>query len=251
MSREGSRPRGGYIAIARAIFDHPLFQSDEPYSYFEAWLWLLRTANWKPGGHRTKHAVFHAERGQLCITQRELAKAWRWPKTNVDRCLKKMLEESMIKIEVAKPGPKSGAINKDAVGYPKMRITVCNYNKYQGEPKWLKNQHVGQHPDQKQFKIPGLGAENCSEPIKTIENHKSPSVGEGRINEPRPAQGAKRIESGEVEVWWNYGTEPWIKAANDFRDFHGAAIFPEVYIGGRGNWFAEDGERIRQLRKRA
>ena len=39
----------GHFNVSRSSFDHPmLFGDDRPYSAFEAWLWLISNAAWRP-----------------------------------------------------------------------------------------------------------------------------------------------------------------------------------------------------------
>jgi hypothetical protein len=38
----------GFIAVARGVLDHPVVGARRPFSDFEAWLWLLFEAAWKP-----------------------------------------------------------------------------------------------------------------------------------------------------------------------------------------------------------
>jgi hypothetical protein len=59
------------------------------------------------------------------------------------------------------------------------------------------------------------------------------------------------IKNGIRLIWLDYGTEEWLTYADDYREVRKVAIFPSIYIGGRGNWFAKDGEAVRLKRKRA
>jgi hypothetical protein len=231
-------PANGYIAIARALFEHPFFYTTKPYSRLEAWEWLINAASWKPQGHRSRFGVVHTERGELCITQRELAKRWSWPKTNVNRFLKKLAIEGMVTLGEAVNGPRPKAPNGPRIGYPMTLVTICNYDKFQKPPKWAKDQRSGQRVDQQQPPIPGLIAQIASQPLRTNINQnkkRKKTVGERRVNIKKPREGA--ISDDGTQLWCDYGGENWLKYAEEYRQVYEASIFPVIYIGGRGNWF--------------
>ena len=240
------KPKGGYVAISRSIFDHPLFQSAKPLSWREAWEWLIGAAAWQARGERNKHGVFDLSRAQLAMTERELAGAWRWPKTNVHRYLRRLATEGMIGIEQGRCGPKNGAQN-GAKGYARTFVTVLNYNKFQ-LAHLRADQKPDQKADQKYLPLPELAAESASatkQTYKPLEFKKE--AAERFVNRPKPFHGAR---DGKGNVWWDHGTWEWNTYAADFESVKGAVIFPVRYIGGRGRWFAEMGELARLAKSR-
>jgi hypothetical protein len=106
----------GVFAVDRGIFEHPLFADEKPYSRFQAWLWLLKEAAWKPRAYNIKGTSVLLQRGQLVHSVRYLATAWGWSKSTVERFLGRLKTETMI-------GTDSGT------GF--LVITICNYDAYQ------------------------------------------------------------------------------------------------------------------------
>lgn len=111
--------RGGYVRAYRSRFDHPLFE-DQPYCKIAAWDWLIAAACWKPQLFDIRGKTVELKRGQLCVTVRQLADKWKWPKTLVERFLKRLKIETMIETES---------------GTGRTIITICNYERYQFDPE--------------------------------------------------------------------------------------------------------------------
>lgn len=106
----------GVFAVDRGIWDHPMFQTREPLSRREAWLWLLSAATWKAKSVFVDGKRIELSRGQLAYSIRFLADQWRWPKSNVARFLDLLKTDTMI-------GTQSGS------GIT--IITICKYDEYQ------------------------------------------------------------------------------------------------------------------------
>ncbi len=243
------KPRGGYVAISRSIFEHPLFQSAKPLSWREAWEWLIGAAAWQARGERNKHGVFDLARAQLAMTERELAGAWRWPKTNVHRFLRRLAAEGMVGIEQARCGPKNGTQN-GAKGYARTFVTILNYNKFQ-LAHLRADQKSDQKADQKYLPLPELAAEFAAPTKQTPESLEYKKEATERVvNRPKPFHGARSRKGAITLRWWDHGTWEWNEYAEDYKAVRGAAIFPATYQGGRGNWFAEMGEAVRLAKSR-
>jgi hypothetical protein len=105
----------GFFQVDRGVWSHPVFVA-EAFTEREAWLWLIARAAWKPNGVRVGQLLVHVERGQLAVSSRYLAEAWRWGKSSVARFLTKLNDAGMIE---ARHG-------RDATV-----ITLRNYEKYQ------------------------------------------------------------------------------------------------------------------------
>lgn len=106
----------GFIRMDRAALDHPLLQ--DPIR-FRAWLWLLAVACWKPTNYDMQGRTITLQRGQMCVSIRQMADAWGMSKSAVDRFLTRLETETMIEREA---------------GQGKCIITICNYAKYQDAP---------------------------------------------------------------------------------------------------------------------
>jgi len=237
--------RPGYFAVSRAIFDHPILAKPRSrrYSRTEAFEWLLSHAAWKPCGKRTPHGVVHMERGQLAITEREMAGAWRWPKTTVHRFLRLLNADGMIALELARCGPKNGPENRPQSGYALSLITICNYDKHQpvGKERFGNaDQKVDQKSDRVLPQLPGLIYAIASQPDKTIESE-SLRVG-GTINKRRPRHG----QPWRDLMWCHYEADEWKAFAADYAAVRGVALLPARYLDGWGNWFVAQGEAFRR-----
>ena len=106
----------GFIAMQREALDHPLLQDAER---FRAWFWLVANAVWKPTPYDVSGKIITLDRGQLCVSVRQLAQAWGWSKSTVDRFLTRLKTETMIGTQA---------------GTGRLVITICNYDKYQSPP---------------------------------------------------------------------------------------------------------------------
>lgn len=232
---------GGYIAVARGIFDHLLFKEERSLSRLEAWLWLVANAAWKPSGARRRHGVVHLERAQVATTVRGLAATWQWPKTTVERFLEELVAEGLVLIARAfgtRIGTRIGTRNS----YPITLITICKYNKFQGTPKsagavlgQVSGQDMGQD-----LVLPLEIPMTCAhQPFLTKEsiNKELKRSGEQGQRE-KPHHGAK----GRGMVWLDHGTSEWAIYAEDYREARGAERLPENRVGGKGNWFRWAGE---------
>lgn len=113
----------GLFALDRGWFDHPVF-ANEPFTEREAWAWLISEAAWKPRRKRVGRCIFDLQRGQLVVSERFMAQAWRWERSKVHRFLTRLKTEQMI---------------EPLANHSATVVSVCNYDKYQflpsgGEP---------------------------------------------------------------------------------------------------------------------
>ncbi|MGB6795120.1 MAG: hypothetical protein WBE48_00710 [Xanthobacteraceae bacterium] len=113
----------GFIAVARGILDHPIVGARKPFSYFEAWIWLLSKARWASGrihvanGHGAN--IVNLERGQVSHSLRYMATAWGWKIKRVRTFLRRLETDTQIGTQT---------------GTGQTVITICNYNQYQNLP---------------------------------------------------------------------------------------------------------------------
>lgn len=125
----------GFALTHRTVFDHPLFDGDA--ARLGAWLWLVGKACWKPTPFDISGKIVTLERGQICVSRSQLAKAWGMSPSAVERFLTRLETEQMI---------------GRATGQGRSIVTICNYDKYQStpdEPGQATGQATGQRPDSK------------------------------------------------------------------------------------------------------
>ena len=239
--------RPGYIAIARTIFEHPLFKDNSPLSRLEAWQWLISQAAWKPVGKRRKHGVVHLERGQLAFTVRELAASWRWPKSNVARFLEKLATQEMISADRIACGTKNGPGSEIKSSYPMKVLTICNYDEFQLQSNRKNSragQNAGQNAGQESLELPEIVAELAPLPYNHTTIDSREGSGDRRNRRNRPKHGAK----WQNRVFFHFESPEWRIYATDYWETRHMQIFPESYIDGRGNWFIYLGEKSNKRR---
>ena len=105
----------GWIKIDRGILNHWIYQDMRT---FQWWFDLIVNANWTDGECKDDGHTFILKRGQLCASVSFLANRWGLTDSTALRFLKRLEADGMIKREVK--------FRKTAV------ITICNYDKYQG-----------------------------------------------------------------------------------------------------------------------
>lgn len=145
----------GYYQMARGWMENDVFSS-EPYTEREAWLWLIEQAAWKPSRAKIKGSVVALERGQASFAVRFMADKWQWSKSRVDRFLKRLVAENMVKI-ASKNRDNSGTTAGHAAGQGQSIITICNYDKYQSPKDQVRDndetprdQEAGQQRDKEE-----------------------------------------------------------------------------------------------------
>jgi hypothetical protein len=122
----------GYIKLWRDAFDHPLLRNGDR---FRAFMWLVSEACWKGTKFDVRGKTITLHRGQLCVSREQLADAWKWSPSAVERFLARLKTEQMI---------------ERSTGQGKSVITILNYDKYQdqenetGQPT---EQQTGQKSD--------------------------------------------------------------------------------------------------------
>lgn len=114
--------RRGWICLHRGWRDCEAFEEPcDPMSDADAWAWLIEHAAWRAirrtGG---QGAPIRLERGQIHVSDRALATAFRWDRKRVRRYLDRLAAHGMV---AAERGP-SGTV-----------LTLCNYDRYQHPPE--------------------------------------------------------------------------------------------------------------------
>jgi hypothetical protein len=106
----------GYVRIHRPLFEeHPAFRND---AEAMAFAWMIVKAQWRPKAVRYKGHKIELQRGQLAVSQRDMARALDRDKAWVERLWKRLRAEAMIETTC-----EAGV----AV------ITICKYNEYQAD----------------------------------------------------------------------------------------------------------------------
>lgn len=108
---------GGYIKLWRGWRDCPELDTA---THRDAWIWMLERACWKPTRFKVGAQFVMLERGQLCVSVRQIATAVGCSKSAADRFLTRLEIGTMIERQA---------------GQFKNVITICNYGKYQDEPE--------------------------------------------------------------------------------------------------------------------
>lgn len=107
----------GWIKIHRKITDNPLYFA-EPFTRIQAWIDLLLLANHKEGFFYVRGNRVTVERGQMGMSQKNLAQRWKWSRGKVDRYLKDL--------------ENTGNIIQQKNSITSI-ISICNYEKYQDD----------------------------------------------------------------------------------------------------------------------
>jgi len=105
----------GYVKIHRKLWTHPVFSNILEAGVFA---YMISQASWKPRTVRYKDLILNLKRGQLAISQRDLAIKTGFSRGKVEKLLKRLKNEAMIEA-TSKPG-----VNI---------ISICNYDSYQYE----------------------------------------------------------------------------------------------------------------------
>lgn len=106
--------QGGWIAVYRSLLNtshdlHPSAVGEEA-CRMGAWIDLLGMARYEKGGG--------LKRGELRVTQRELAERWNWSRGKVRRFLNELVENDRLTVS-PKPGRQPAT------------LSVCHYDDYQ------------------------------------------------------------------------------------------------------------------------
>ena len=104
----------GWIAVRRAITDHPMFHKRPDRLY--VWIWMISTAAWKPTKQDCDGKLVTVQRGQLLTSYRQMSAA-----TGVG--------VQVIRTLLSQLGG-DNAINT-ATNTGRLLITISNYDKYQ------------------------------------------------------------------------------------------------------------------------
>ena len=154
----------GYVRIHRPLFEeHPAFRND---AEAMAFAWLIVKAAWKPTVVRYKERKIHLQRGQVAVSQRDMARALDRDKAWIERLWKRLRGEAMIKVD-----------SEAGVAV----ITICKYNEYQADA--VPSEAVNEAPREARARQ-GRGTEQIREEVKEIEEGLSSNDDSSSGDEP-------------------------------------------------------------------
>jgi hypothetical protein len=165
---------GEFYRMQRGWLNHRVFRSrkQEPFCRAAAWCWLIDQAAHKPVSIERGGKIVELRRGQLSHSFRFVAEAWGWPIGRVQRFVSLLTREAMIDTS-----SDTGQIV----------ITICNYDKYQGngfEPI--------QEPSRQRFS-------SDSKTKESLSGSKDPS----RVNASRSTRARDPAACHKLfEQWW-------------------------------------------------
>lgn len=144
---KNSETTDGWFALRRGTLEHEIFAPKGAWTRFEAWVWMIEAAAYRPKTIDIGGKPYTVERGCLCFSQRFLAAKFKWSKKAVTTFLEHLEAHGAIKIGVAKTG--NGTRSK------RTQVSLCNYDKYQatgaktdpkGDQKGTKEEQVNNIP---------------------------------------------------------------------------------------------------------
>lgn len=123
----------------RGAMEHPLF-AGEKFTRYQAWEWLIHEASFEP--HKMKHPrkniMITVYRGQVVTTYKFLREKWQWSNDKIKSFLEILASEGMILLNLNKKTPdalpaENSSETLSETGRSFTIITICNYERYQGE----------------------------------------------------------------------------------------------------------------------
>lgn len=108
----------GWFKIQRAIEDHWIWKSNEPFDKRSAWVDLIMLANYKDRRIMDGDSVVLRKRGDVNYSMLFLAKRWKWDRRKVKRFLLALADDGMVSINSTSHGT---------------TITIENYAKHQDD----------------------------------------------------------------------------------------------------------------------
>lgn len=104
---------GGFAKIWRSVYGHAALRDVAEEACFT---WMVGKAAWQPARVKFRDKPIHLKRGQLAISQRQMAAGLRWSLGTFQRFIDRLTAESMVDTHT-----ESGVTV----------ITICNYDIYQ------------------------------------------------------------------------------------------------------------------------
>jgi len=108
----------GWIKLHRDFIKHWLYNKSKPFSFKEAWIDILLSANHKKTKVSIGFEIFDCGPGQSLLSTKSWADRWGWSTSRVKRFFKLLEKDNMIVTENIKKST---------------RLTVINWQEYQSE----------------------------------------------------------------------------------------------------------------------
>lgn len=93
--RETPAKNKNFLPLSRRVFLHPFWKEKRVFSRAEAWIDLIRTANWQAGEVLVRGKLIPPNRGELVASLRFLAERWQWSPMKVSRFIRRLETETM------------------------------------------------------------------------------------------------------------------------------------------------------------
>lgn len=176
----------GFVRIYRRLIeDHPAFRND---AEAMAFAWMIMKASWQPTSVRYKGKRFNLARGEVVVSQRDMARAMDRDKAWVERLWKRLSREAMIETR------REAGLSV---------IIICNYDTFQGArsgSEAVDEAHYALNMRQAQ------GTEQIREEDQRNETHcagePAPVLRPFGENEAPPDVEPSEHYSSAFEAWW-------------------------------------------------
>lgn len=106
----------GWICSYRAVWEHPIFEGDA--LRVGVWHWMLHKAVWKPRRFKTPRGIITLNRGQLCVSQRQVCDETGMSHQRFRTFLSELTATQAITHEAT---------------HGRTVITICKYDNYQNK----------------------------------------------------------------------------------------------------------------------
>ena len=120
----------GFIMLQRKFFSHDFWGEKRKFSRAEAFVDLIRSANFAPKRVLVGNAYIELERGQQIASLRFLGQRWGWSTFKVKSFLKLLFEEKMAYTKTK---------------HQQTILTLCNYDTYNTPPNENQTQTKHEH----------------------------------------------------------------------------------------------------------
>lgn len=145
----------GWISLHRKLQTNWLWEEKRTFSRAEAWIDILFTVNHKAKKVLIKNTVFKVNRGDSILSLDSWGKRWGWHKSKVRRFFEILQKEGMV---ITKSEQKT------------TRLTVCNYDSYQGERNDSETHLKSKRNDSKTSSTPNNNVNNENKENNEEEN---------------------------------------------------------------------------------
>jgi len=94
--------KAGNFPVFRSIFNHHIIGLKKPFSKFEAWLWMLKEATYKPEGRKKsvnfggKERIIMLQYGEFAHSERFMSDAFGWSRDKIRRYISLLQSDFML-----------------------------------------------------------------------------------------------------------------------------------------------------------